>query len=166
MSQPQDISTHRACSCLPLGGDRTGLIPAAHSVPSLIPLPRYQTVRRARRPSAKATAWLREHYRVEGRVAPRRRLRREIRVVGAALLLIAPLTFAGILLASPRGLAMASRAESTPDRQARPTSRPPAISLMIEAPPLGFRTDAEPPVVLPGYVLPDDGAEEPFHAGG
>lgn len=138
-----------------------------HSVPLLIQVPRCQPLRRARRPSAKATAWMREHYRVQGRVAPRRRLRREIRMAGTALLLIAPLAFAAILLASPRGVAMASRAQSTPDDPGRLISRPPAISLMIE-PPTGFRVDTEPPVVLPGYVLPDDGAEteELSHAGG
>jgi hypothetical protein len=153
MAQVHDLSTRptRPCSL-------------TRSTPPLIQVPRYQTVRRARRPSARATAWMREQYRVGGQVTPRRRLRREIRLAGAALLLIAPLTFALILLAHPRGLAMASRPESTstPDR----SIRPPAISLMIEAPHLGFRTDVEPPVVLPGYVLPDDGAEEPVHAGG
>lgn len=162
MSQVQDLTTRRRRPCPSSGSDRACLIPAMHEVPLLIQVPRYQPVRRARRPSAKATAWMREHYRVQGRVAPRRRLRREIRTAGAALLMIAPLVFAGILLSSPRGSANASQTRTTPER----ISRPPAISLMIEAPPSGFRTDAEPPVVLPGYVLPDDGAEEPSHAGG
>ncbi len=85
-------------------------------------------------------------------------------MLGAALLLIAPLTFAAILLASPRGWAETSRPELNPGRPTQ-AAWAPAVTLMIEAP-AGYRADAESPVVLPGYVLPDDGSEEPFHAGG
>jgi hypothetical protein len=44
--------------------------------------------------------------------------------------------------------------------------RPPTVSLTIEPMNLMPTVETEQPVVLPGYLLPDDGAEEPAHAGG
>jgi hypothetical protein len=40
------------------------------------------------------------------------------------------------------------------------------VSLSIEPTGLMPSVTPEPPVVLPGYVLPDDGVEEPSYAGG
>jgi hypothetical protein len=42
---------------------------------------------------------------------------------------------------------------------------PPTISISIEPAVLAPYADAESPVVFPGYLLPDDGCEEPAHAG-
>jgi hypothetical protein len=41
----------------------------------------------------------------------------------------------------------------------------PTISISIEPAALAPYADAESPVVFPGYLLPDDGREEPAHAG-
>jgi hypothetical protein len=41
----------------------------------------------------------------------------------------------------------------------------PTISISIEPAALAPYADAESPVVFPGYLLPDDGCEEPAHAG-
>jgi hypothetical protein len=41
----------------------------------------------------------------------------------------------------------------------------PTISISIEPAALTPYADAESPVVFPGYLLPDDGREEPAHAG-
>jgi hypothetical protein len=45
---------------------------------------------------------------------------------------------------------------------------PPAVSISIEPVLAGApaELESEPPVVLPGYLLPADGAEEAAHAGG
>lgn len=42
---------------------------------------------------------------------------------------------------------------------------PPAISISIEPAVMAPYAEAESPVVFPGYLLPDDGCEEPAHAG-
>jgi hypothetical protein len=55
------------------------------------------------------------------------------------------------------------------DGRGRVTSvRPPSVSLSlaIEPPALATGMEPEPPVVLPGYLLPDDGIEEPADGGG
>jgi hypothetical protein len=41
----------------------------------------------------------------------------------------------------------------------------PTISISIEPAVLAPHAEAESPVVFPGYLLPDDGREEPAHAG-
>jgi hypothetical protein len=41
----------------------------------------------------------------------------------------------------------------------------PTISISIEPAALAPYAEAESPVVFPGYLLPDDGGEEPAHAG-
>jgi hypothetical protein len=42
---------------------------------------------------------------------------------------------------------------------------PPAIRISIEPAGLAPCAGTESPVVFPGYLLPDDGCEEPAHAG-
>jgi hypothetical protein len=115
----------------------------------------------------------------------RRRLRREVRLAGWALLSLVPLLGAGTLdwgslrsrvLALPVSIALATnrdRAEVAaaiaPELPAgepvSPTNAPPVVVLSIE-PALGAPvSDAEIPVVFPGYLLPDDSLEEPAHEG-
>jgi len=100
---------------------------------------------------------------------PRRRLRREVRLTGYALLCIVALIWlprmlllrsesAAVETHSGRGAAHRGR-----DRAAYATA--PAISISIEPTTLAPYADVEPPVVFPGYLLPDDGCEEPAHAG-
>ncbi|MHC5543724.1 hypothetical protein ACYOEI_36320 [Singulisphaera rosea] len=52
-------------------------------------------------------------------------------------------------------------ASTTKDR----SPRPPSISMSIEPAVLAPVVEVEPPVVFPGYLLPDDDSEEPSHAG-
>ena len=129
---------------------------AGSSLPLLIQVPAVRVPRQARRPSAKAT----ERIRVHGADAirpRRRRLRREVRLVGSALMMVAFLALGATLLrALPSSLADGAERSNIAARRA------PAVFLSIEAP----GRETEPPVVLPGYLLPDDGTEEPAHAGG
>jgi hypothetical protein len=48
---------------------------------------------------------------------------------------------------------------------ARAAGSRPTISISIEPAALAPYAEAESPVVFPGYLLPDDGGEEPAHAG-
>ncbi len=87
-------------------------------------------------------------------------------MAGYALLTGMPLALAALLLWGGR-----PAESSTPDRGAiaadRPTApRPPAISISIDPTALAPYAEVEPPVVLPGYLLPVDNAEEAAHAGG
>ncbi len=129
---------------------------AARMAPVLIQLPNSRKMRQARRPSAMAAARIRAN----GGVPPRRRLRREIRLAGSVLLMVAPMLLATLLLSAGNP---STEIDATADLA---SVRPPAISLSIEA--AGSETGSR--VSLPGYLLPDDGAgtgsEEPDHAGG
>ncbi len=95
--------------------------------------------------------------------------RREVRVAGYTLLTALPLAFASALLLGGRSTALlgsvgpaAPVARVSSDMAA--TYHPPVISITIE--PAGLTpVEAEPPVVFPGYLLPDDGPEEQAHAG-
>ena len=115
---------------------------------------------------------------------PKRRLRREVRVGGYALLALAPL-FAACTLgwsSHPARILACSIAEATaPDQgfDASALSRDP--SSRSTQPPVGFPgvvvlsiepagvmapgTDAEVPVIFPGYVLPVDGPEDSTNEG-
>jgi hypothetical protein len=82
-------------------------------------------------------------------------------MAGYLLMTVAPFVLASVLLSgTPRsaGHSVASAHTSV--------SRRPTISLSIEPPALSPVFHPEPPVVLPGYVLPDDGTEEASHEGG
>jgi hypothetical protein len=100
----------------------------------------------------------------------RRRLRREIRVAGYALLSVLPLALASASLLGGRQAAVfgavraAARGGSVGSDLARALA-PPAISITIEPAGLSAPAEPEPPVVFPGYLLPDDGPEESAHAG-
>ena len=124
----------------------------------------------------------RRRRRAEGRQSLRRkrRLRKEVRLVGSAfLLLCAPLAWSILTSVGPHhhhhqaepvgvsaqlmsiemdGPAFAS---ASPGEAPRRVPRPVEPALATPARP----RDDMAPVVLPGYVLPDDGSEEPAHAG-
>ncbi len=96
----------------------------------------------------------------------RRRLRREVRVAGYAMMLMAPMMYAP--------LAMWGERSSNEPRAVGPGSdcpelttalHPPVISISIEPVAGSSCSEAEPPVVFPGYLLPDNESEGPAHAG-
>jgi hypothetical protein len=98
----------------------------------------------------------------------RRRLRRELRVAGSALLLVAPLAWAALFLfggdTEPVGVpARLVGIEGFASAEELPRLVIPIVPMVTVPPPA---RDAKGPVVLPNYVLPDDGFEEPTHAGG
>jgi hypothetical protein len=98
----------------------------------------------------------------------RRRLRREVRVAAYALAAAAPLFLVATMLWAvqpPRTLASAAPGKLATDKDDRGTLRPPSISISIEPTILTPYAEVEPPVVFPGYLLPDDGREEPANAG-
>jgi hypothetical protein len=117
---------------------------------------------------------------------PRRRLRREVRVAGCALLAFMPLV--GVCMLGWPGrsseLLAASISDATarlhgqhaaPERGGRAwpansrvveqLGRPSVVVLSIEPAVVAPESDTEVPVVLPGYLLPDDSLEESSHAG-
>jgi hypothetical protein len=132
-------------------------------MPMLIPLPTVRRkLHRARRPSAAATAWVRENGLTHRRLKPRRRLRREVRMVGHGLIMAASFAVASVLL-------QGAATPTTTDWDEQPARiatavRPPVVSISIDA--SSLVPAAEPPAVLQGYLLPDDRAEESKDAGG
>lgn len=58
-----------------------------------------------------------------------------------------------------------SRKNSRTDDIFYATAPPPAVTISIEPTLSSPFRGAESPVVFPGYLLPDDGCEEPAHAG-
>ncbi len=102
----------------------------------------------------------------------RRRLRREIRWAGYALLAVCPFFLAFVLLGGvPSAVSLASSPTPQPltvretgSPSAEP-HRPPSISITIEPAATPSIADVEAPVVFPGYLLPDDEREETPHAG-
>jgi hypothetical protein len=138
---------------------------AISAVPVLIRVPQARRVRPARRPSARASARARQsaYAGPHHRPGPRRRLRREVRMAGYLLMTTGPLTLAAVLLAGSGEL---PGAPAGAPRSVSAAARRPSISLSIEPSSLSPVAQPEPPVVLPGYVLPDDPVEEPSHAGG
>jgi hypothetical protein len=142
-----------------------GREPSGGALPVLAVLIEVPAVRRpvrpARRPSATATARVRAHGARVGTPRPRRRLRRELRAAGYLVASSLPLVLAAALLHG----APVSRGAGLSGASA-PAVRPPSVSISIEQSALGPRVEPEPPVVLPGYLLPADGPEEAAHAGG
>jgi hypothetical protein len=121
-------------------------------IPVLIQVPRVAAYSRpSRRWSGRA------------RVKPRRRLRREVRWVCYAMLAVLPPALSAFAYWEGRQAALLEiRAPQAAEAAAEPL--PPRVSLSIE--PALPPPPAEPaaPVVFPGYLLPDDGLEEPAHA--
>ena len=119
-------------------------------------------VRPARRPSVAATERIQAHGAspFPGRTRTRRRrLRREVRMAGYVLATALPLALA---LALFRGAPAVGRDGSGPG------PRPPGVVITLDPGALNPQFEPEATVVLPGYLLPDEGegAEEPAHAGG
>ena len=116
-------------------------------------------------------------------VRPKRRLRREVRIGGCALLALVPLLAACTLGWSgrPARVLACSIAEATaPDQgfEGSTFSHDPAgrsmetpvgiqrvVLLSVEPSAIAPGTDTENPVVFPGYVLPDDSLEDSTHEG-
>ncbi len=131
----------------------------------LIRVPAIRPMRPARRPSAHATARIRANRMTVGH-RPRRRLRKSVRTAASLLLTFATLASAAILLRSgiaPGAVPSVEARESSPPRLASASA--PAVWLRIETAREGALSRPEPAVVLPGYVLPDDGMEDSHHAG-
>jgi hypothetical protein len=153
----------------------------AHTAPLLIQVPQVSADRAydweptAFQPGARAGMAARR---------PGRRLRKEIRLAGGALLVLIPLALAcsqwapaGTLrrVAVPR-LAIASRPEvrdSAGDdahgngwaAADESDGAPPSVLLSIETAGAAADSDCAGAVVLPGYLLPDDNHEELAHEG-
>jgi hypothetical protein len=120
------------------------------------------------RSEGKAAARLRRGLR---RPQPRRRLRREVRLAGYLMICLLTLIWVPrVLLFRSEGSAVEARSGRTGAGRGRAgtafrTVPAPAISISIEPAGLAPYAGAESPVVFPGYLLPDDGCEEPAHAG-
>ena len=99
-----------------------------------------------------------------GQTKKRRRLRKEVRLVGSAVLLTATTTFGVLGLSGGIATSRSAAPASSPEGADEP---PPVISLSLE--PIGVGATsvelAAPVVRTAGYVLPDDGTEEVSHAG-
>jgi hypothetical protein len=89
-----------------------------------------------------------------------------MRVAGCVLATALPLALAVALL---RGApAVGGDAPGRPDARSRIAAeiRPPAVSITLDPTTLNPLAEPESTVELPGYLLPDEGAEEPVHEGG
>lgn len=134
--------------------------PARPMIPVLIEVPTLIVVTPRPRPAAH-------------RPSRRRRLRREVRLVGATLAFALPLSWALLTFWPSRPEpAMASAEGARPDpepastRLALRSDAPPAVTISLEASAVAQpHEDARPAVLPSGYLLPDDDVEEPFHEG-
>ena len=103
------------------------------------------------------------------RARPRRRLRREVRMAGYGMMAVMALAWvprvfpgAGPDPAPRSEWAAGYRGDGCATYAVAPA---PAIRISIEPAGLAPCAGAGAPVVFPGYLLPDDGCEEPAHAG-
>lgn len=98
---------------------------------------------------------------------PRRRLRREVRWTAYALLALFPPALSALAYWEGRQAALLEIRGPSAEVKADPEPEPlpPRISLSIEPAPTLAPAESEAPVVIPGYLLPDDGLEEAAHAG-
>lgn len=122
--------------------------------------------------------------RLRGVRHPRRRLRRQVRIAGYALLALLPFLLAWSHWTDARSIRLpGSRLPSPTSRQpglevpdggtdsgawisaSAATTSPAPILLSIEPVGTAVDSDTETPVVFPGYFLPDDHHEEPVHEG-
>lgn len=106
-----------------------------------------------------------------GRPTPsrgRRRLRKEVRAIGSTALIVLIATLGTLPLWGSRRPAVAQGTGAGNEARAEPES-PPIVSLSIaiesDAPAAAGARDLGGPAILPGYIVPDDGPEEPPHAG-
>lgn len=136
--------------------------PVLIQVPALHP--RRPATRLARRPSASASARVRANLATNGQARPRRRLRPGVKVAAWGLLASAAFSVGAWMLAGGVGVVNGVTDRLIATRVALAVT-PPDVSLTVEGA-LGTALEAEAAVILPGYLLPDDGFEEPAHAGG
>ena len=83
----------------------------------------------------------------------------------AAPLVSAPLWIWGEWSSTVPGAARPEPAHAAEGTDLAVAHHPPVISISIEPATGVTGAEAEPPVVFPGYLLPDDDSEEPAHAG-
>jgi hypothetical protein len=102
----------------------------------------------------------------------RRRLRREVRLAGCALLFMAPVVSACTMGWSSRAnrfVACAVAADQRllgPDAGRATTTASPGVFVRSTEPAIAApAAEAGVPVIFPGYVLPDDTFEDTAHAG-
>jgi hypothetical protein len=118
--------------------------------------------------------------RLAGGRQPKRRLRREVRMTGFAILALSCVTATWNHWRSPgKQLWFAPTSLSTLAHPARPGSAAGTdlaetsqtathlLPILLSIEPVGTsaEADVEAPVVFPGYLLPDDNREEPAHGG-
>jgi hypothetical protein len=172
MSQTEALPTYPDFLAMPSTGSRTGVLE-----PVLIRVPQvHLLVPRSDLPHSWPPGRPTQRLNVN---PPRRRLKREVRLAVCTILALLPLSLAWSHCVAPsHGERLAHRLLALPGqvipRQApataadRPAGWPsprPAVVLSVE--PIGVAGDPEleAPVVLPGYLLPDDIHEEPAHEG-
>jgi hypothetical protein len=121
-------------------------------------------------PSARSS--LRVKARTSSSLRPqrRRRLRREVRVAAYAMMLMAPMMYAPLALWGERSSNTKPAESPGPERpmdgpELTSALHPPVISISIEPVVGAPSSEAEPPVVFPGYLLPDNDSEGTVHAG-
>lgn len=158
--------------------DRTGLLVV------LIEVPEAKTHRSERFRAAVSARGTRRPPRTG---QPRRRIRRQVRLAGCALLTLAPLVSLCTLGWSSShpsrilacSIADASEPATFPQKFANPRDQslpdgfqtgpplrsPGAVAISIEPAAVAPGTDPVIPVIFPGYVLPDDGLEDRAHEG-
>jgi hypothetical protein len=100
----------------------------------------------------------------------RRRLRREVRAAAYTMMLMAPMMFAPLAIWGERSATApvaepGDRADGAGGPDLAEAHHPPVISISIEPVVGSSCPEAEPPVVFPGYLLPDDDSEGRAHAG-
>ena len=129
-------------------------------VPVLIKVPLISiTTGRSRHQSAGHLAWPRR----------RRRLRREIRVIGytlvTAVLVTATLPWK-IMSRATSLLGFLNSGSGTLRVDHRTVVTPPLVSISVEPLTMGSGVGSKHPVVLPGYLLPDESPDEEMAHGG
>ena len=156
--------------------------PISTSLPVLIAVPRMKV-----RSSVGGRHLARPHTRISGRTTRRgrRRLRREVRFAGFALLALVPIASACTLgwsnrpdrmlacsIADPQQIAADSNGFADAPRlgvgyqSPHPgIASPGAVALSIDPTVAIPGTGSEAPVIVPGYVLPDDSREDTVHEG-
>ena len=120
----------------------------------------------ARRPSAGAVERLHSYGDSPARGRPRRRrLRRGVRLSGYVTAALVSLALIGGTGAGGSGLRLLPGGRHVRAEMAE-TVRPPVVTIRLDAGLLSTGPESVSTVVFPGYLLPDEGAEEPAHAGG
>jgi len=154
-------------------------------LPILIEVPRIEAVERKNCVRDSESSYEAEWRRNMRRRRPRRRLRRHVRLSACAFLGLAPIAVAACFawtghaaMATPppatasqdKGLTRvclldSDRADGFVGRRPTVTDLDRVTLLSVEAASPAPGPEVEDPVVLPGYLLPDNSREEPVHEG-